>query len=263
MLQLQATFPNCWDGRRLDSADHKQHMKYASRGLCPASHPVAMPQIILIVLYPPVPLGSQVASGRFGAHADFMNGWDQAELERLVAERDFLAGSYRPRDVPADALEPPDAPAGGRAGRAARPLPRPRRRRARPLPAPRSARPRATNARRDAARPAPPSSGRRPLVRRQGDRLPGSRDVHRDVRARVVVARRRRGRRGIPAERTVLGGFSQGAVMTYALGLGAGRPRPAGLDRAVGVHADGARLRARPRSPRFRASRSGTARSTR
>jgi phospholipase/carboxylesterase len=34
---------------------------------------------------------------------------------------------------------------------------------------------------------------------------------------------------GIPAERTILGGFSQGAVMTYALGLGAGRPRPAGL----------------------------------
>ncbi|HXG76753.1 MAG TPA: hypothetical protein VNJ53_09300 [Gaiellaceae bacterium] len=34
---------------------------------------------------------------------------------------------------------------------------------------------------------------------------------------------------GIPPERTVLGGFSQGAVMTYALGLGAGRPRPAGL----------------------------------
>jgi hypothetical protein len=89
-LQLQATFPNCWDGRRLDSADHKQHMKYAARGLCPASHPVALPQIILIVLYPPVQLGSQVASGRFGAHADFMNGWDQAELERLVAERDFL-----------------------------------------------------------------------------------------------------------------------------------------------------------------------------
>ena len=87
MLQLQATFPNCWDGRRLDSPDHKQHMKYASRGICPSSHPVAVPAIILIVLYPPVPLGSQVASGRFGAHADFMNGWDQVELERLVAER--------------------------------------------------------------------------------------------------------------------------------------------------------------------------------
>jgi phospholipase/carboxylesterase len=31
---------------------------------------------------------------------------------------------------------------------------------------------------------------------------------------------------GIAPERLVLGGFSQGAVMTYALGLGAGRPRP-------------------------------------
>jgi phospholipase/carboxylesterase len=34
---------------------------------------------------------------------------------------------------------------------------------------------------------------------------------------------------GIPPERTVLAGFSQGAVMTYALGLGQGRPTPAGL----------------------------------
>jgi phospholipase/carboxylesterase len=34
---------------------------------------------------------------------------------------------------------------------------------------------------------------------------------------------------GIPPERTILGGFSQGAVMTYALGLGKGRPRPAAL----------------------------------
>jgi phospholipase/carboxylesterase len=34
---------------------------------------------------------------------------------------------------------------------------------------------------------------------------------------------------GIPPERTVLGGFSQGAVMSHALGLGADRPRPAGI----------------------------------
>jgi phospholipase/carboxylesterase len=34
---------------------------------------------------------------------------------------------------------------------------------------------------------------------------------------------------GVPLERTVLGGFSQGAVMAYALGLGEGRPRPAAL----------------------------------
>ena len=34
---------------------------------------------------------------------------------------------------------------------------------------------------------------------------------------------------GIPIERMILGGFSQGAVMTYALGLARGRARPAGL----------------------------------
>ncbi len=34
---------------------------------------------------------------------------------------------------------------------------------------------------------------------------------------------------GIPADRTVLGGFSQGAVMSYAFGLARGRPRPAAI----------------------------------
>jgi phospholipase/carboxylesterase len=34
---------------------------------------------------------------------------------------------------------------------------------------------------------------------------------------------------GISPERTVLGGFSQGAMMSYALGLGVDRPRPAGI----------------------------------
>jgi phospholipase/carboxylesterase len=33
----------------------------------------------------------------------------------------------------------------------------------------------------------------------------------------------------LPYERIALGGFSQGAVMSYALGLGVGRPRPAAL----------------------------------
>ena len=34
---------------------------------------------------------------------------------------------------------------------------------------------------------------------------------------------------GVSWERTVIGGFSQGAVMSYALALAAGRPSPAGL----------------------------------
>jgi len=36
-------------------------------------------------------------------------------------------------------------------------------------------------------------------------------------------------RTGVPPGRTVLGGFSMGSVMSYALGLAAGRPAPAGI----------------------------------
>lgn len=86
MLQLRVTFPNCWNGRTLDSGDHKRHMKYPSRGRCPASHPVALPGLVLVVLYPPVPLGAMVATGHFGAHADFMNGWNVDVLSRIPQE---------------------------------------------------------------------------------------------------------------------------------------------------------------------------------
>src|SRR5215212_4788883 len=36
-------------------------------------------------------------------------------------------------------------------------------------------------------------------------------------------------RTGVTPERTVLGGFSMGSVMSYSLGLGATRPAPAGI----------------------------------
>lgn len=34
---------------------------------------------------------------------------------------------------------------------------------------------------------------------------------------------------GVPIDRTLIGGFSQGCVMSYALGFGEGRPSPAGI----------------------------------
>ncbi|MCS7006738.1 MAG: DUF1996 domain-containing protein [Thermoleophilia bacterium] len=92
LLQLQVTFPSCWTGRSPDSPDHRQHVRYPRAGACPATHPVALPTISLIVLYPPVaPRTSQLSSGRLGAHADFLNGWRQEVLERLVAERSVRA----------------------------------------------------------------------------------------------------------------------------------------------------------------------------
>jgi hypothetical protein len=85
LLQLQVSFPSCWNGTDLDSANHRSHMKYSAKGRCPASHPVAVPTIALIMLYPPVSRFARVASGEFGAHADFVNGWDQQAFATLVA----------------------------------------------------------------------------------------------------------------------------------------------------------------------------------
>lgn len=44
-LVAKLTFPDCWDGKYLDSADHKSHMAYSSgsRNSCPADHPVKSP----------------------------------------------------------------------------------------------------------------------------------------------------------------------------------------------------------------------------
>ena len=53
-LRVAVSFPDCWDGRNLDSADHRSHMAYASGALidnfkraCPATHPYNIPEIAL------------------------------------------------------------------------------------------------------------------------------------------------------------------------------------------------------------------------
>jgi hypothetical protein len=89
-LRLYVTFPDCWDGRRLDSRDHKSHMAYSMpagrRRGCPASHPVEVPILKIELRYhtrggPDVKLASGPVQT---AHGDFMNGWDQRELAKLV-----------------------------------------------------------------------------------------------------------------------------------------------------------------------------------
>jgi hypothetical protein len=85
-LRLHVLFPDCWNGKTLDSADHKRHMAYSVRGQCPASHPVAVPAIALILRYPSFggPNLQLSSGGQLSGHADFFNAWDQAELTRLV-----------------------------------------------------------------------------------------------------------------------------------------------------------------------------------
>jgi hypothetical protein len=85
-LRLQVNFPSCWDGSRLDSANHQSHLAYPSDGVCPSSHPVEVPGISLVIYYG-ISGGSDVelaSGGQFSGHADFVNAWDQRTLEALV-----------------------------------------------------------------------------------------------------------------------------------------------------------------------------------
>lgn len=87
-LRLIVTFPDCWDGERLDSADHHSHVAYSTGGACPASHPVHVPQLQFEVEYPawgPVDGLVLASGGVLTGHADFMNGWVQSKLAQEVA----------------------------------------------------------------------------------------------------------------------------------------------------------------------------------
>jgi hypothetical protein len=85
-LRLQVNFPNCWDGARLDSQDHKAHMAYSTDGVCPATHPVEVPALILVIHYGiSGGAGTELSSGgQLSGHADFVNAWNQPTLVALV-----------------------------------------------------------------------------------------------------------------------------------------------------------------------------------
>jgi len=85
-LRLHVTFPSCWDGKNLDSADHQSHVAYPVGRRCPSRFSHALPQISLIYRYPVTGAGAvSLASGNtYSAHADFFNAWQQHDLQALV-----------------------------------------------------------------------------------------------------------------------------------------------------------------------------------
>ncbi len=85
-LELHVNFPDCWNGKTLDSADHKSHMAYSVAGRCPSSHPIAVPALTLVYTFPPVDPRQVILSsgGQHSGHADFINAWDQNDLTKLV-----------------------------------------------------------------------------------------------------------------------------------------------------------------------------------
>ena len=87
-VTMTVEFPQCWNGKDLDSADHKSHMAYAIPGHgCPSGYPVPLPVITFNVLYP-MTKGTDTSGWRlssdtypagmpagYSAHGDWFNGW--------------------------------------------------------------------------------------------------------------------------------------------------------------------------------------------
>lgn len=95
-LRMLVKFPDCWDGKRLTDIGEEPHAAYSDGG-CPDGFPVAVPQLLVAIDYPPVdPDGLSLASGSIlSGHADFWNVWDQEKLERETRQcinRDLVCG---------------------------------------------------------------------------------------------------------------------------------------------------------------------------
>ncbi|KAH8649455.1 hypothetical protein BGZ60DRAFT_534688 [Tricladium varicosporioides] len=103
-IQANIRFPSCWDGVNIDSPDHKSHVAYpdpakgdTAGGMCPESHPVALISIGAEFGFSTQQAGltGQSASTLvlsngdttgYGAHADFIQGWQNSEaLENSFA----------------------------------------------------------------------------------------------------------------------------------------------------------------------------------
>jgi Domain of unknown function (DUF1996) len=89
MIESYLDFPQCWNGRDLDSPDHMSHMAYPVNQACPSSHPVPVPKLRQVLRYPVSgsPAAFRLASGRgYTMHGDFFNVWPPAEMERRVRD---------------------------------------------------------------------------------------------------------------------------------------------------------------------------------
>ncbi|WP_327032595.1 DUF1996 domain-containing protein [Micromonospora ureilytica] len=82
-LHFMMQFPDCWDGKHLDSPNHKDHVAYGSGNSCPTSHPVRIPAITFDIQYPAkgTPSGYYLSSDKEGKSASSMHGdafvmWD-------------------------------------------------------------------------------------------------------------------------------------------------------------------------------------------
>jgi hypothetical protein len=90
ILQAFVSFPDCWDGKHLDTADHRSHMTYArgDRGSCPSTHPVKVPHVTFEISFDMRPVAGTTfelsSGGQYSLHGDFFAAWDDRVQSALV-----------------------------------------------------------------------------------------------------------------------------------------------------------------------------------
>ena len=89
-LTYQLTFPDCWDGKNLDSPDHKSHVGPADgQGKCSGKYPVAIPSLSFVIGYPTSgsTAGFKLSSGNASSmHGDAFFAWDDEALGHRVKD---------------------------------------------------------------------------------------------------------------------------------------------------------------------------------